>query len=150
MTCTDREPAIIVDVDGTLVDVSAIRHYVMGGGRKDFDSFHAAAKFCPPIDSTLKLIKLMHPSVHVIVVTARRRTWEYQTRQWLNQWVGFDELHMREDGDHRKDFDVKRDILASLRERFEIVLAIDDNPSVIALWESEDIQTIRIPGWVEE
>lgn len=144
--------AVIVDVDGTLVDVSSIRHYVMRErDKKDFQAFHAAAKFCPPIETTLALVKQARQAgLAVLVVTARRRKWEHETRGWLNEWTEFEELHMRDDGDHRKDFDIKRDILASLRERFEIVLAIDDNPSVLALWESESIQTIRIPGWVEE
>ncbi|MFV8051350.1 MULTISPECIES: hypothetical protein [Mycobacteriaceae] len=39
--------AVIVDVDGTLCDVSSVRHFV-AARPKDFDAFHSAAETCPP------------------------------------------------------------------------------------------------------
>lgn len=146
-----KPDAVIIDVDGTIVDVSSIRHYVLQPhGKKNFDLFHAAAVFCPPIMSTITTLELLDPSIARIVVTARSRQWEYKTRAYLNEWIRFDELHMRTAGDQRKDVEVKRDILATIRQTYNVRLAIDDNPSVIQLWESEDIPTITVPGWVTE
>ena len=31
--------AVIVDVDGTLIDVSSVRHHVAGPGKRNFDLF---------------------------------------------------------------------------------------------------------------
>lgn len=143
--------AVIVDVDGTLVDVTGVRHYVLDDPRrKDFHHFHLGAAYCPPVDGTIESVQAMaRAGFKVIVVTARARQWEYLTRIWLRKWgVPHDELHMRRNGDMRGDVLVKAEILARLREKYDIRLAYDDNPSIIALWEREGIPVIEIPGWL--
>lgn len=47
-----KHPAVIFDMDGTLVDVSSVRHFVMDKP-KDFDAFHAGTAGCPPNMSAL-------------------------------------------------------------------------------------------------
>ena len=143
--------AVIVDVDGTLCDVSGIRHYVAPGQRKrDFTKFHAASAVCPARTEVLDWVRAHQAAGHaVIVVTARKRRWEYLTRRWLRKWdVQFDVLAMRADADERPDVLVKADLLAKLRQRgYRIVAAIADNPHVIALWERERIEVTLVPGW---
>ncbi|PPG89340.1 hypothetical protein C5C00_02855 [Rathayibacter rathayi] len=47
------DPAVIFDVDGTLVDVSGVRHDIAdNAAKKDFRRFHSAASFRPPVAST--------------------------------------------------------------------------------------------------
>lgn len=147
--------AIIVDVDGTLVDVSGARHYVVGRTReqgKDFHHFHLAAMFCPPNQWVLDFVAEQKQSGStVLIVTARKRQWEWQTRAWMEKHgVQFDRLFMREDSDQRKDVEVKRDILATIKQEFDVVCAIDDNPNVIALWNEQGIPVHVVPGWDEE
>ncbi len=48
--------AIIFDMDGTLCDVSAIRHLVKGDER-DFDKFHTESVNCPPYAHVLAAAK---------------------------------------------------------------------------------------------
>ncbi|WP_181273625.1 phosphatase domain-containing protein [Brevibacterium oceani] len=142
--------AVVVDVDGTLCDVSGIRHYVVDPDRRNFDKFHRASALCPPISETIEWVEdHRRRGRAIIVVTARQRTYESITRTWLRKWeVPFDALLMRATRDQRPDRDVKRDILASIRaEGFDVVAAIDDNPGVIALWESESIPVTVVPGW---
>lgn len=142
--------AVVVDVDGTLCDVSGIRHYVVDPDRRNFDKFHRASALCPPIPETIEWVEdHRRRGRAIIVVTARQRTYESITRTWLRKWeVPFDALLMRATRDQRPDKDVKRDILASIRaEGFDVVAAIDDNPGVIALWESESIPVTVVPGW---
>lgn len=149
--------AVIFDVDGTLADVSGIRHYVSPlaegyRGYKNFDAFHAAASFAPANASVVTMAKVEHESGNkVIVVTSRRQHWEYRTRVWLGKHaIPFDALYMRGNGDTRPDYEVKRDILAQIRETYDPFLAYDDNPAVIRLWEEEGLGTIVVPGWLEE
>lgn len=145
--------AVIFDVDGTLADVSGIRHYVLDDPkRKNFEKFHAAASYCPPNQQALDLVRnYAAQGFVIIVVSARKERWRYRTSIWLRKWeVGHDHLLMRADGDQRKDVEVKRDILAKIRQRYEVVHAVDDNPNVIAMWTAEGIPTTIIPGWDEE
>lgn len=149
-----KPKARIYDVDGTLCDVAEIRYLVDPGdpnykGYRDFDTFHAQSIDCPPHQRVLDAVAQdLRDGICIIVVTARAERFRTLTRWWLHMnWVFPDEQHHRGDHDHRPDVEVKRDILAHLRERYEIIGAWDDNPRVIALWESEGIHVDVMPGW---
>lgn len=144
--------AAIVDVDGTLCDVSAIRHLVTGK-RKDFAAFHSAASDCPPNHAVLAEVQYLYGCGYdIIVVTARMYQWELATRTWLNQHMPVPYLgpFMRGDNDLRSDVDVKRDIHRILTGDYghRIVHCIDDNPAIVALWHELGIPTTVVPGWV--
>ncbi|TIH34957.1 HAD family acid phosphatase [Subtercola vilae] len=145
-----KPPAAIFDVDGTLADVSGVRHYVTGDPRKkDFEKFHAAASFAPANTAVVALAsQTISEGSTVFVVTSRKERWRFRTAMWLRKWdVPHHYLMMRKDDDDRKDVEVKRDILARIQTHFDVILAVDDNPNVIALWEEKGIPTVVIPGW---
>jgi hypothetical protein len=144
-----RRKAVIVDVDGTLADVRGIRHHVTTKP-KDFDAFHAASADVPPNQQAIDFVQRHHDAGHVIVVvTARRQQWLGVTQAWLDQHVPvpFDGPFHRADDDFRPDVQVKRDIHRYLARHFDIRGAIDDNPNVIALWDSIGIPVEVVPGW---
>jgi len=142
--------AIIVDCDGTLVDTADIVHMVLAKPKK-YDQFHYASVFCPPHDWVLEEVRGHYlQGIAVIIVTARKDRWWELTSNWLEAHeVPYDELHMRKDDDHRPDRIIKEEILFELRERFTIIGAYDDNPSVVALWEEHRIPVTVVPGWSE-
>ncbi len=135
-------------MDGTLADVSGLRHHVMKRP-KDFDTFHSLSVDCPPIPQAVDLAHEAHAAGRVvIIVTARRHMWRHHTAWFLAMHgIPSDVLIMRRNDDHRSDVDVKRDILAQIRTRWTPVLAVDDNPSIVQLWSDEGIPTVVIPGW---
>jgi beta-phosphoglucomutase-like phosphatase (HAD superfamily) len=140
---------VIFDMDGTLVDVNPVRHYVRGESR-NFDKFHRSSLFCGPNEMALSILR--HPSISAmarVIVTARDARYEQVTRDWLTKYgITFDALYMRPWGDQRRDSVVKREILAQMRgDGYNPTLAVDDNPAVIEVWESEGIRTITIPGF---
>lgn len=143
--------AVIVDVDGTLCDVSGIRHYVYGpGNRRDFNSFHKASALCPPIPDTLAWVDGHREAGRaILVVTARAERWRVLTRTWLHKHdIAHDRLLMRADHDFRPDVEVKADILTAIVSAgFAPVAAIDDNPNVLGLWRQAGIPVTVVPGW---
>lgn len=144
-----KPDAVIIDMDGTLADVSSIRHHVRQHP-KDFDAFHAASVDVPTNINAVLIARAAHRrGVDVLIVTARRERWRHHTAWFLAlHGIPSDALIMRGDKDGRSDVEVKRDMLNSIiRKAWTPVLAVDDNPSVIALWESEGIPTVVIPGW---
>lgn len=153
-----RGDAVILDMDGTLADVTAIRHHVILGhpdnrGYKDFDKFHRASVWCPPIQSTLNAYREHRAAGHgILVMTARKERWRPHTAGWLaahNVW--HDALYMRGDADDRPDAAVKADLLRIARQQgWNIIHAYDDNPSIVKLWEMEGIPCTVVPGWPEE
>lgn len=149
-----RPLARILDVDGTLCDVSTVRHFVLRvKDQKDFDSFHAESINCPPHQQALDYAQATYDMGMIpVVVTARMDRWQELTRSWLDMHmpVPYDGPFHRKDGDRRSDRIVKLEILRYLRRHYDIRGAIDDNPEVIALWESQGIPVEIVPGWMED
>jgi phosphoglycolate phosphatase-like HAD superfamily hydrolase len=149
-----RRTAVIVDVDGTLCDVSSVRHHVRPelGVEKDFDAFHRASRTCPPNEQAIEFCRRHHAAGHVVVVvTARMDRHHDVTRDWLNQWmpVPFDGPFMREDGLRYSDVVIKRWIHRYLARSYDIVAACDDNPAIVGLWQELGIPVEVVPGWQE-
>lgn len=138
--------AVIFDMDGTLCDVRSIRHLI---DEKGFDAFHYASASCPPIDWVAQAAKEYHAEgIAVLVVTGRVRKFKSLTAFWLaDHGIPSDELETRRDGDFRKDFVIKKEILKRLRQKYNIIRAYDDNPQVIDLWLNEGIPVTVVPGW---
>ncbi|WP_328856866.1 hypothetical protein OG579_16860 [Williamsia herbipolensis] len=137
--------AVIVDVDGTLCDVTTALHHLTGP-RRNFHAFHEATAQCPPNPHVLDWCHQRHAEGHtVIVVTARKYQHETLTVDWLDRHMPVPYVGplMRGDFDDRNDNLVKRAILRIITGEmgYRVVAAIDDRPRVIALWRSLDIPT---------
>lgn len=144
-----KHRAVIADVDGTLANVSSIRHHVTQRP-KNFDAFHAASAHVPANQDAIDYVVRHHAAgFAILVVTARMQTWAGVTKTWLERHmpVPFDGPFHRADGDFRPDVQVKRDIFRYLLRHYDIRGAVDDNPHVVALWEELGIPTTVIPGW---
>jgi hypothetical protein len=135
--------AIIVDVDGTLIDVEGIRHLVTGKSR-NFDAFHYASIDCPPLQHVLDRVKAHDAAGKtIIVVSGRRESFRRLTEFWLAMWeCPSDLLLMRDSGDNRPDVEVKREIFSNLPQRFRVEEAIDDRDDLIQLWTDLGIPTV--------
>lgn len=148
-----KQRAVIFDMDGTLADVSSIRHFLHsdtnGFGFKNFDKFHLESVNVPANSQVVNQAQVCHMlGVAVIIVTARKQRWARHTAMWLAlNNVPSDAMFMRGDNDHRKDFDVKSDILDAIQHTWNVIHAVDDNPAVIALWNERGIPTTVIEGW---
>lgn len=145
---TVRRSAVIFDMDGTLADVSSIRHHV-AGPKKDFDTFHRESVNVPPNADVVKMAHEAKSAGHdVIVVTARKAKYRNHTATWLGlHEVPSDAMYMRSDKDNRPDAEVKQDILNRVSRSWDVVHAVDDNPNVLKVWEKNGIRTTRVPGW---
>ena len=143
-----KQKAVIVDMDGTLADVRGIRHHVALGNR-DFHRFHTESVNVPPNDEVVQQVKDFHESGHaIVVVTARKARYRPHTAFWLaDHGVPSDHMVMRGDDDQRPDDEVKTDILKQVSSRYNVVHAIDDNPSVLKVWKNAGIPVTEVPGF---
>lgn len=144
---------VVFDIDGTLCDVSSIRHLVAEGLKtRDFDAFHRGSVDCPPIPEVAIAAQLWSDAgMPIFQVTARQEKYRALTSFWLADYkIPSDKLVMRPNGDNRADADVKREIITRLLKDYVIEIAYDDNPSIWDVWDEFDIPCIRIPGYSEE
>lgn len=149
-----KRPAWVFDVDGTLVDVDPILHHILNQDRssesfkRNFDAFHKASMNCIPHKDVVDMVWEVCDTLDIIIVTARKEKYRALTSRWLkNHNVPHDALFMRQDDDHREDYEVKKDILEHINEYWEVKHAVDDNPSIIKLWEENGIPTTKIGTW---
>jgi len=154
MNYKEKRHAYIFDVDGTLANVDPFLHYIrnvddVDGFKKDFDLFHRESiNAMPNIEVREMLYNALFDQFDVIIVTSRREMWRPQTSFWLSKFdVPHNALFMRKNDDYRSDFDVKKDILDEIKQFWNIYHAVDDNPSVISLWELNGIPTTKIGDW---
>lgn len=147
-----KKPAVIFDMDGTLCDVTSIRHYVLDRRRRNYKAFHYLSIFCPPHDWVRDRALQHHAEGDtVLIVTARQEEWRHLTETWTDSNdIPYASVHMRKQGDKRKDKIIKSEILDLLLETYDIIHAYDDNPSIIELWRERDISHTVVPGWAEE
>ena len=146
----NKPSAIIFDMDGTLADVSSIRHHLIPvDHRKDFYSFHSESVNVPPNSHVVNAAQVAHMMGHkILIVTARKFLWRHQTAWWLAMHnVPSDMLMMRGNNDQRKDYEVKKDMLMTIRQAYDVVYAWDDNPNIIRLWKEECIPHTIVEGW---
>ena len=147
--------ATIFDCDGTLADVAEFYHLfpadLASRNLEAWDPYHAATAHAKPITwvHTLAQAEVAHGTA-VIVVTARDERWRPVTEGWLTKHpIPHTELLMRAAGDRRHDAEIKAEILADLRTRYDIQMAVDDRPSVIDFWRANGVPTVVVPGWPE-
>lgn len=143
-----QRDAVIVDMDGTLCDVSSIQHFVAERPR-DFDAFYRASADCPAHDAVVQDVATARErGLAVLIVTGRQSRWHDLTVGWLSEHgVEYDRLYMRGNRDYRPDVTLKTGLLERIREDgYRPVHAWDDRPRVIALWEEHGIPTTTVGG----
>lgn len=138
-----RQKAILVDLDGTLVNISSIRHFVEDG-HKDFDAFHRASMDCPPNFQVNHRIKhFSAKGFATVIVSGREAKFRRLTEFWIAMWdVPCDDLIMRANGNCESDVDVKRNMFNVLINKFEIVEAIDDRQNLLDMWQELKISRV--------
>lgn len=150
-----KQDAVIFDMDGTLADVSSIRHHLTKFDStsrrviKHFDKFHSESVNVPPHSHVVNAAQVAHMLGNaVLVVTARKHMWRNHTAWWLAMHgIHSDMLMMRGNDDNRKDYEVKKDMLNTIRQAYNVIHAWDDNPSIIKLWTEERIPCTIVDGW---
>ena len=115
----------IFDIDGTLADARHRLHHILGKpqGEKDWDSWDAETHKDDPIIPIITIANaLWAQGQHILLLTGRNERVRKQTENWLyDHDVMYDDMIMRDYGDHRDDNIVK---LEKLQEY------LDENPTL--------------------
>ena len=144
--------AVIFDLDGTIFDPSHRLHHL--DGEKDWKSFHDAMDNDPTFEPVAELARILHRASisgcgidAVLLVTARHDDPKYRrmTEEALVLHdIPYHALYMRANDDTRPDHVVKAEILERiLDEGYEPILAIDDRPSITAMWREHGITALQ-------
>jgi predicted kinase len=128
--------AIIVDLDGTLALFDNKNPY-----ERDFinDRVHEGIK-------TLLLAYYNSYCGAIILLSGRNDKFKAETIEWLNKNnIPFTELHMRKNGDFRKDTIVKQEMFDEfVRNKYDVEFVLDDRNCVVQLWRSLGLNCFQV------
>ena len=139
----------IFDIDGTLADNSHRTHHLLKSP-KDWDAYHEGVERDAPYKHICNLANILRHSndnVAVIFCTGRHDGQKKETEKWLLDHVVdyIDELYMRNKGDHRPDYIVKKELLDQIRaDGFKPIMAFDDRNSVVKMWRENGVPCAQV------
>lgn len=144
---------IIVDIDGTIADLSHRLHFIKTEGKKkDWKSFLSNCEHDEPKEDVIRLIQSVkngyhNHSVNVVLCSGRGDEYRDKTQNWLQMHFNrYNHLFMRERADYREDYIIKEIILDfEIMTRYNnIIVAFDDRDQVVKMWRSRDILCMQV------
>ncbi len=149
------KPVVIVDLDGTVADLSHRLHFIQHeeSTDRDYESFFMNVIDDKPIKSTIDMVEGLYAEGYPITfVSGRSDISRAETEAWLEKYVKveYKALIMREAGDKRPDTMVKNTFYKRFFQQYDIHCAIDDRPSVIReVWEANGVRVIDVGDGIE-
>jgi phosphoglycolate phosphatase-like HAD superfamily hydrolase len=138
-----EKPIVIVDMDGTLADVSHRLHH-LSSPKKNWKRFFALMDEDPPSEIVLRWVRNLSPDYEVVIVTGRPDQYRTNTEQWLDRHdVTYSRIFMRRSGDHRPDHVVKKELLDEIG-RNRVAFIIDDRPTVCDMFRSCGMRVFQV------
>jgi uncharacterized HAD superfamily protein len=138
------KPIVLVDIDGTLADVHHRLHHIKNARRKNWKAFFEGMEHDTPIASTVAWVQSLAGHHDIIIITGRPEEYRARTEVWLKQnGIPFADIFMRRDGDHRPDYEMKKEALKRWpKERIKLV--IEDRPPVCDMWLQQGIRCVLV------
>jgi len=135
MNTKPKDPAIIIDIDGTLANCEHRRHWVENKP-KQWDKFFEEMDKDDLNSWCDEIIDAFKGNFKILLVTGRSQKYAEKTLDWLRKWgVHYDRLIMRAEDDFRLDTIVKREIYEEqIKDNFDVLFTVDDRSSVVNMW----------------
>ena len=130
------EKGIVVDIDGTLADVSHRVHHVEKT-EKDWASFNRLMGEDSPNRWCLELVNIFYEKGYkIILLTGRREKYRRETEKWLDRFgVVYHELYMRPLSKKWPDPEIKKNIYEEqIRDHIDVLFVLEDRLSVVKMW----------------
>lgn len=133
--CKMKKRAIVLDIDGVLLDSSAVFQELFDKKLKGDEKWNYFQSNCNGskvhfIQKSLEFVEALSTDVDILLLTARnekcRKSTEFRLTEELFPW---DEIYMRKDGDYREAPAVKKEQLQRILEDYEVIAFIDDDLS---------------------
>jgi predicted kinase len=112
---------------------------------KDWKGFFSKVSGDKPIEPIIDLVRAMGDYYNIIFITGRDTSIGLETEEWLKEH--FDSfyrfLFMRQSGDNKPDFEMKKEILDHLpKERIRYVL--EDRERVVEMYRKEGLTVLQV------
>lgn len=129
----DKTPAICFDVDGTLAHMN---------GRSPFDWEKVGED--TPDTLLIEIANSLSKKYKILVMTGRDGSCLEETKNWLKKHgLHYDDIFIREEGDIRKDYIIKKELFFKYVDgKYNVHAVFDDRPQVLThAWLPMGIKT---------
>jgi len=130
--------AILVDIDGTLAHMQ---------GRSPYDPtlYHTDTLDDVIADIADAYTLMKEPYVSVVIMSGRDGGYRVETEEWLAaNFVNYDELYMRPEGDKRKDDVVKNELFEEhIAGKYNVDFILDDRNRVVDMWRAKGLKVLQ-------
>lgn len=127
---------IIVDIDGTIADISHRKHF-LESTPKDWDAFYKACIGDKPITTILDMVWHLSYEYEIVFCSGRREDCRQDTIAWLGKYIDLQNytLLLRPNRDFRPDHIVKPELVRKQGIDFRsIAFVLEDRKSVVEAW----------------
>lgn len=127
---------VIFDIDGTLATI---------GDRSPYDGKKCEVDI--PNTSIIALSRIIDESpTKVILFSGRNGESIEETKKWLSDnSVRYDELHMRQEGDIRKDAIIKKEMFDEfIKDKYNVLFIVDDRNQVVEMWREMGLTCLQV------
>lgn len=143
-----KKLTLLWDLDGTLANCDEFVHHLRTDP-KNWDKWNEHILHHTPYWDMVHLFEMYHACGHVnFIITARMENVRRDTEAWLNI-VGIQDKHeglfMRGMTDYRPDYEVKLDVLNTLRSQgIEPDIAFEDRGSVVQMYRENGLRCFQV------
>lgn len=132
-----KQNAIIVDIDGTLAHMT---------NRGPFDWHKVGNDQLNIVVAGIVNAIVDSQEVKILLMSGRDESCREETKEWLDYHnILYNELHMRKEGDFRKDNIIKEELYRSRIEPvYNVLFVIDDRLQVLDMWNKLGIFTVNV------
>lgn len=141
-----KAKAVLVDIDNTIANNNHRQEFLRG--KKDWEKFFSACDQDKPITATISLVKELEKNdLKIVFISGRPDTYFKKTEEWLNKFVDIKkyDLLMRPNKNFNNVVQIKKELLNTIRYKYEIIFALEDDEDLAKMWEKEGIPCIKIP-----
>lgn len=143
---------ILVDLDGTLAEISHRLHFVEQNP-KDWKGFFGAISQDTVRRDVVDKVCQWSDTHNIVIISTRPETYLHETIRWLEanhlDLLPIDTIIMRRAGDSRENSEVKKEILEKYFDKSEIDMVFDDRPRVIRMWCAQGLQVEDVGKGIE-
>lgn len=134
MRLRSKPPCVIVDLDGTLCDVTH-RLQWLSAQPKNWAAWNAGIPSDPPHSAVVDVVRHLGEKFPIIIVSGRSEDNRQVTEKWLERHdVRYSAMYMRGADDFRPDHVIKAEIAEEIESTHDVLCVFDDRPSVVAMW----------------
>lgn len=132
--------AIICDLDGTLAHLGDRSPYDASTAEKDLINM--------PIANIIEVYdhqKLY--DISLILISGREAKSRPATVRWLKKYkiTHYKALHLRKDGDLRKDFIIKKEIYEKhVKDIYDVLFVLEDRDQVVKMWREIGLTCLQV------